>query len=149
PRPELAVQAMVADGLGQVVGPDLLAPFKVRNDTRHSQKPVVGASRETQFVHRGLRQPVALGVQKAEAPQLPAVQALAVAAEPPGLDRSGPQDLLAHAGAGSAVLASRKFLVGHGRDLDVYVDTVEQRPADQGDPSCSIPPAWRRPRRTR
>src|SRR5437764_6618558 len=70
PRPELAVEGAVVDGLDQVRRPDVGRLFQVGDGPCHAQDAVVRPRRQAQLVHRLLQQPLALLVQGAVPPQL-------------------------------------------------------------------------------
>src|SRR5262249_61840397 len=85
PRPELAVQAAVADGLGDVAVLNVGAPVEVGDGPRHAQDAVVRPRRQAQLLHRLSQQALARLVQRAVPAQLPAthlrVEAVAVRPE--------------------------------------------------------------------
>src|SRR5438874_1684799 len=71
PRPQLAVEAAVADGLDDVAGLQVGRPFQVGDGAGHAQDAVVRPRRQPQFVHGRLQQRLALRVEGAVAAQLP------------------------------------------------------------------------------
>src|SRR6516164_1125153 len=60
-RPVAAVERAVLDGLRNVRGTNGLGILQVGDRTRHLQDAVVGPSTESQAVHGGFQQPLALG----------------------------------------------------------------------------------------
>lgn len=50
--PELPIKAPVLDGLGKVLGPNVVTACEVGNRSRQLEDSIVGARRESELVHR-------------------------------------------------------------------------------------------------
>ena len=126
----------VADGLRDVLGPDVLAAIQVGDGPGHLADLVMGTCAETQFQHSLLEQQLTPGIELAELLQLlvrhvrigqDLASAKATFLHLPGRRDGRPQRL--------GVDLSRfgpQLTEGHGGNVDVNVDPVHERPGDLG-----------------
>ena len=126
----------VLDGLGQVLRQDIFTAGKIRDGAGHPEDPVVTAGGEAQPVKGAFHQLFPGRVQLTEAADLVGahlgVGDRAPAGVPPQLALPGGVDPLPDGRAGFRRRPVAQILELHGRDVDVHVDAVQQRPGDLG-----------------
>jgi len=122
------------DGLGHVLRLDPLARFEIRNRARDPQDPVVGASRKTQprdcILHQLLTFPIQFAKTTKRARGHLGVAENAERLETARLALPRSQDALPDGRRFFALLVLGQFFVFHGRNLDMQIDSVEQRTGD-------------------
>src|SRR5205823_10468169 len=88
----------------------------------------VRASAQAHAADSHLERPFTCVIESAELPQEARWNA-SIVKTATLLDGAGVLHTSPHIGGAHAVILAAQFLVGHGRDLDVKIDAIEQRPA--------------------
>ena len=111
---------------------DVLRAGQVGNGARDLQYLVIRASRQTQLLHRLAEQTVGVGGQTAELLDVPVghlrVGVDARLLQPFALRRSRLGHALANGRRRLGLALGGQLAMWHARDVDVYVDPVQQRP---------------------
>jgi len=142
-RPVGAVERAVLDGFAQVFGRESRGAFQIGDSARDFQDAVVGARGETEALDRGLENFFTFGSNGAVfADELGQHLRISVdvflATIAFELDVARAQHAAAHAGGAFDFHVAAQFLVLHGRNLDVYVNAVQQRAGDFRDVALDL-----------
>ena len=133
PRPALAVERAVLNSLGQMLNLNFVGARQVGDGAGHFQDAVVGAGAEAEALHGGFEQLAAGRAYLANVfHHLRGHHGVGVHLGLLGkaltLNFAGSLHALLDVGAGFGLARFRHLVEGHGRDLHVQVNAVEQRP---------------------
>ena len=126
--PVAAVQAAVLHRFCQVLGSDRLGVIEIGDGAGDFEDAVMCASAQAHAADGHLERSLTCVVESAELPQ-EARRNASIIETAALLDDAGILHTSPHIGGTHAVILAAKFLISHGRDLDVKIDAIEQRSA--------------------
>ena len=132
----LAIERAILNRFGHVGDGNLVCPRQIGNSARHFPDAIMGPRAQPVMLHRLGQQPLLRRGQRTVAPQLPHAHGRIMRNRRAGkalvLPGAGRIDAGADARRGLGLCGRRQVGVGHGRDVDLDVEAIEQRPGDAG-----------------
>ena len=135
--PERPVQGAVLDGFRDVLGFNVGLAFEIGDGSGDFQDAIVGTGAQALLSHSSLKQVLTVSGKTTECSHMPrshlsvAVDCVfTVGVEPGKLPLARVHDSLQDLGGTFRLMRASHFLVVHGRNIDVDVDSIEQRTGD-------------------